>query len=158
MRQKEATAGSAANDKANNVALQENGVLNGQINTSKQANTDSNIDKHCSQDLATSLANGTSQFSPIRTVPSPRGPLQVLASSSQDSRFLETGGSSKHRRSSLDTVGSVPFPPNRENTERPSSCCPALLLEGTELSRYGAKIYKMKDGLIGSALDLIKKR
>ncbi|XP_055086359.1 uncharacterized protein si:dkey-91i10.2 [Periophthalmus magnuspinnatus] len=158
MRQKEATAGSAANDTANNVASQDNGDLHGQNKTDQQANSDSNIEKQCSQDLATFVGNGTTQFSPIRTVPSPRGPLQVLASSPQDSTsVLETGGSIKPRRSSLDTVGSVPFPPNRENIERPSSCCPALLLEGTELSKYGEKIYKMKDGLIGSALHLIKK-
>lgn len=62
------------------------------------------------------------------------------------------------RRSSLEPAGSVPFPPSRENWGRPSSCCPALLPEGTDLSSYGAKISKMKDGLIGSALDLIKKR
>ncbi|XP_072301373.1 uncharacterized protein arhgef49 [Eucyclogobius newberryi] len=154
MRQKEATAGSAANGKANDVAPRENGDLNGQI----KMDLDGNIEKHLGPDLATSTANGTAQFSPIRTVPSPRGPLRVSAGLSRDGAgFLETGSGGKHRRGSLDTVGSVPFPPNRENAERPSSCCPALLLEGTELSRYGAKIYKMKDGLIGSALDLIKK-
>uniref|UniRef100_A0AAV2JXD4 Uncharacterized protein n=1 Tax=Knipowitschia caucasica TaxID=637954 RepID=A0AAV2JXD4_KNICA len=147
MRQKEAngsmTNGSTAIAEANDVALID---LNGQIQTDTQASSDS------SKELATSAMDGTRHFSPIRTVPSPRGPFQVLASSSQLS-----GASSKPRRSSLDTVGSVPFPPNRDVVERPSSCCPALLLEGSELSKYGAKIYKMKDGLIGSALDLIKK-
>ncbi|XP_069588730.1 uncharacterized protein [Ranitomeya imitator] len=42
-------------------------------------------------------------------------------------------------------------------SEAHSSCCPSLLLEATDLSGYGAKLQKMKDGLIGSALDLIKK-
>lgn len=102
----------------------------------------------------------TSTFSPIRTGPSPRSPLQPLASSAQEKASTAGGddGSSRRRRSSLEPAGSFPFPPSRENWERPSSCCPALLLEGTDLSSYGAKIYKMKDGLIGSALDLIKKR
>ncbi|XP_026150475.1 uncharacterized protein arhgef49 [Mastacembelus armatus] len=101
----------------------------------------------------------TSSYSPIRTGPSPRSPLQPLASSDQEKAVAAGGdvGSSRRRRSSLEPAGSIPFPPNRENWERPSSCCPALLLEGADLSSYGAKIYKMKDGLIGSALDLIKK-
>eukprot|EP00066_Takifugu_rubripes_P001212 XP_003962257.2 PREDICTED: uncharacterized protein LOC101063336 [Takifugu rubripes] len=101
-----------------------------------------------------------STSSPIRTSPSPRMPLQPLASSTQEKAPAArgddcTGG--RRRRSSLEPTGSVPFPPSKENWDRPSSCCPALLLEGTDLSSYGAKIYKMKDGLIGSALDLIKK-
>ncbi|XP_034549069.1 uncharacterized protein si:dkey-91i10.2 [Notolabrus celidotus] len=102
----------------------------------------------------------TTTYSPIRTVPTPRLPLQPLASSGQEKAppaALGEDGSTRRRRSSLEPAGSVPFPPCRENFERPSSCCPALLLEGTDLSSYGAKIYKMKDGLIGSALDLIKK-
>ncbi|XP_022051556.2 uncharacterized protein si:dkey-91i10.2 [Acanthochromis polyacanthus] len=101
----------------------------------------------------------SSAYSPIRTGPSPRSPLQPQASSAQDKASVVGGddGGARRRRSSLEPAGSVPFPPGRENWERPSSCCPALLLEGTDLSSYGAKIYKMKDGLIGSALDLIKK-
>lgn len=110
--------------------------------------------------VAPTSTSVTSTYSPIRTGPSPRPPLQPLASSAQE-KAPAAGveeGSSRRRRSSLEPAGSVPFPPSRENWERPSSCCPALLLEGTDLSSYGAKIYKMKDGLIGSALDLIKKR
>nr|XP_020479630.1 uncharacterized protein LOC109974014 [Monopterus albus]XP_020479631.1 uncharacterized protein LOC109974014 [Monopterus albus] len=103
--------------------------------------------------------SSTSTYSPIRTGPSPRPPLQPLASSAQEKAPAagEDVGSSRRRRSSLEPAGSVPFPPSREKWERPSSCCPALLLEGADLSSYGAKIYKMKDGLIDSALDLIKK-
>lgn len=102
----------------------------------------------------------TSTYSPIRIGPSPRSPLQPQASSTQDKVTIVGGddGSTRRRRGSLEPTGSVPFPPSRENWDRPSSCCSALLLEGTDLSSYGAKIYKMKDGLIGSALDLIKKR
>ncbi|XP_061579056.1 uncharacterized protein si:dkey-91i10.2 isoform X2 [Cololabis saira] len=101
----------------------------------------------------------TSTYSPIRTGPSPRSPLQPQANSARD-RVTVAGvddGGSRRRRSSLEPAGSVPFPPGRQKWERPSSCCSALLLEGTDLSSYGAKIYQMKDGLIGSALDLIKK-
>lgn len=108
----------------------------------------------------TSSTSITSTHSPIRTGPSPRSPLQPLASSTQVKASAAGGddGYSRRRRSSLETAGSIPFPPSKEKWERPSSCCPALLLEGADLSSYGAKIYKMKDGFIGSALDLIKKR
>ncbi|CAJ1079146.1 uncharacterized protein si:dkey-91i10.2 [Xyrichtys novacula] len=114
----------------------------------------------CNNNPTPTSTSVTSTYSPIRTVPTPRPPLQPLANSAQEKTpaapFGDDGGT-RRRRSSLEPVGSVPFPPCRENWERPSSCCPALLLEGTDLSSYGAKIYKMKDGLIGSALDLIKK-
>ncbi|KAM4557953.1 uncharacterized protein arhgef49 isoform 1-T2 [Odontesthes bonariensis] len=112
----------------------------------------------CTASPSSSSSSVTSAFSPIRTGPSPRPPLQPQASAGQDkATVVAEDGSARRRRSSLEPAGSVPFPPSREICERPSSCCPALLLEGTDLSRYGAKIYKMKDGLIGSALDLIKK-
>ncbi|XP_057191503.1 uncharacterized protein si:dkey-91i10.2 isoform X4 [Triplophysa rosa] len=54
-------------------------------------------------------------------------------------------------------VAVVPFPVRWESGDGPSSCCPTILLDSTDLSSYGAKIYKMKDGFLGSALDLIKK-
>lgn len=112
------------------------------------------------EEHASSSTSVTSTRSPIRTGPSPRLPLEPLASSAQAKTPAAGGddGCSRRRRSSLEPAGSIPFLPTRENWERPSSCCPALLLEGADLSSYGAKIYKMKDGLIGSALDLIKKR
>ncbi|XP_045909525.1 uncharacterized protein si:dkey-91i10.2 [Micropterus dolomieu] len=123
--------------------------------TSSEKPPGNNVSSNCTV-APNSLA---SSFSPIRMGPSPRLPLQPLASTAQEkaSAAGQDDGSSRRRRSSLEPTGSVPFPPSRENGERPSSCCPALLLEGTDLSSYGAKIYKMKDGLIGSALDLIKK-
>ncbi|XP_054642689.1 uncharacterized protein si:dkey-91i10.2 [Dunckerocampus dactyliophorus] len=119
---------------------------------------DSEADK--STGISRVTCNGTATSSPIRTGPSPRSPLKPEDSTTQRRSLLAgpyEDGNGRRRRCSLEPVGSVPFPPSRGNGERPSSCCPALLLEGTDLSSYGAKIYKMKDGLIGSALDLIKK-
>ncbi|KAM3607658.1 uncharacterized protein V6R79_011422 [Siganus canaliculatus] len=127
------------------------------LQTTASLEPPSTVSSNGSADTPTTSTSTT--LSPIRTGPSPRSPLQPLASSAQDKASNAWGdeGFSRRRRSSLEPAGSVPFPPGRENWERPSSCCPALLLEGTDLSSYGAKIYKMKDGLIGSALDLIKK-
>lgn len=130
------------------------------VTSSEEAPHDTVSSNSTTAPISSSSTSISSPFSPIRTGPSPRSPLQPLASSAQEKSTSAWGddGGSRRRRSSLEPAGSVPFPPNRENWERPSSCCPALLLEGTDLSSYGAKIYKMKDGLIGSALDLIKKR
>lgn len=117
------------------------------------------VTSNCTSSPSSSFDTATSTYSPIRTGPAPRAPLQPLDPAQEKS--INVGGDdgfTKRRRSSLEPAGSVPILPSRENWVRPSSCCPALLLEGTDLSRYGAKIYKMKDGLIGSALDLIKKR
>lgn len=128
--------------------------------TQPNTNTVSNNSIAALTTTTTTTTSVTSTYSPIRTGPSPRQPLQPLANSAQEKTPIVGGDefNSRRRRSSLEPAGSVPFPPSREIWERPSSCCPALLLEGTDLSSYGAKIYKMKDGLIGSALDLIKKR
>ncbi|XP_068184534.1 uncharacterized protein arhgef49 [Antennarius striatus] len=137
--------------------------ITGSSGEALQTNTSSYrppINTMCSTTTAgptSSSISMTSTFSPIRTGPSPRPPLQAPASSAQSKVSAECGddGSNRRRSSSLEPAVSVPFPP--ENWERPSSCCPTLLLEGTDLSSYGAKIYRMKDGLIGSAMDLIKK-
>ncbi|KAM8933620.1 uncharacterized protein RCH25_004042 [Pelodytes ibericus] len=91
---------------------------------------------------------------PICSSPVPRFPLQALSMHSEKDELVlcephvsDTGGSS----------GSLNIAEQGHRSEAPSSCCPSLLLEATDLSSYGAKLQKMKDGLIGSALDLIKK-
>ncbi|XP_053482958.1 uncharacterized protein si:dkey-91i10.2 [Ictalurus furcatus] len=88
---------------------------------------------------------------PICTGPVPRSPLQPQSTTAGEEHTEKAGDSG-----SMDPA-LVPFPPNRESAEGASTCCPAILLDGKDLSNYGAKIYKMKADLLGSALDLIKK-
>ncbi|XP_036401583.1 uncharacterized protein si:dkey-91i10.2 [Megalops cyprinoides] len=88
---------------------------------------------------------------PICTSPTPRSPLQPLATAQAEEEAVDTTRNAKEGASDL------AFPHQRKSSEGPASCCPALLLDGTDLSSYGAKISKMKDGFLGSALDLIKK-
>ncbi|XP_059417809.1 uncharacterized protein LOC132152885 isoform X2 [Carassius carassius] len=88
---------------------------------------------------------------PICTSPVARSLLHPQAATGRDE---ETKGPTGPRATD---VAVVPFPPHWESGDGPSSCCPAILLDGTDLSSYGAKIYKMRDGFLGSALDLIKK-
>ncbi|XP_010878048.2 uncharacterized protein si:dkey-91i10.2 isoform X2 [Esox lucius] len=87
----------------------------------------------------------------ICTGPTPRSPLQASGQTQGEEKADQTQVQDSGPSGGL-TVP-VPFPPpRRESAEGSSSCCPALLLDS-----YGAKIYSMKDGFIGSALDLIKK-
>ncbi|XP_076118968.1 uncharacterized protein arhgef49 [Alosa pseudoharengus] len=124
----------------------------------------------------TSLSTTTA---PICTGPAPRSPLPSTSAppsahgsdnNSNNSSSGSGGGGADGATepsactSSSSSSGSEvvegplgPFPSRKESGEAPSSCCPALLLEGADLSSYGAKIYSMRDGLLGSALDLIKK-
>lgn len=132
-------------------------------------------------------ASAPATTAPICTGPAPRSPLPSTSAShygdsgnnnnssscgggirgSVADRVTEPSSSSSSSSALASASGSgttdeplgAPFPPPRkESGEAPSSCCPALLLEGADLSSYGAKIYSMRDGLLGSALDLIKKR
>ncbi|XP_029558260.1 uncharacterized protein LOC115155617 [Salmo trutta] len=95
----------------------------------------------------------------ICTGPTPRSPLQPSSKTQGKGTMYHTQAQDSRPNVGLSVprASLVPFPPHRESAEGPSSCCPALLLDSTDLSSYGAKIYKMKDGFIGSALDLIKK-
>ncbi|KAI5621146.1 hypothetical protein C0J50_19081 [Silurus asotus] len=88
---------------------------------------------------------------PICTGPAPRSILQPMSTTAGEEQTNKAEGSE-----SIDPA-LVPFPPNRENAEGASACCPTILLDGKDLSSYGAKIYKIKTDLLGSALDLIKK-
>lgn len=88
---------------------------------------------------------------PICTSPTPRPPLQPLATPQEG----EVGGAASDTK---DDGSALALPSLRDSTRAPPTCCPALLLDGTDLSSYGAKISKMRDGFLGSALDLIKKR
>ncbi|XP_030066738.1 uncharacterized protein LOC115475138 [Microcaecilia unicolor] len=92
---------------------------------------------------------------PICSSPIPRSPLQAVAIRNEEEEEgilckLQTVGTNRCK-------GVQAIAEHCLNSEAPSSCCPSLLLEATDLSTYGAKLQKMKDEFIGSALDLIKK-
>lgn len=88
---------------------------------------------------------------PICTGPVARSPLHPQAAAGKEEETKGPAGPG------ATDVAVLPFPPRRESGDVPSSCCQAILPDGTDLSSYGAKIYKMRDGFLGSALDLIKK-
>lgn len=90
---------------------------------------------------------------PICSSPVSRFPLQVLNMHSTRAELVVCEPHVSDSSSGLPGMAEQGLP-----SEAHSSCCPSLLLEATDLSGYGAKLQKMKDGLIGSALDLIKKR
>ncbi|KAK3543762.1 hypothetical protein QTP70_027175, partial [Hemibagrus guttatus] len=98
-----------------------------------------------------SRSNEEASDAPICTGPAPRSPLQSQSTTASEEHTEKAGDSG------IMDPAVVPFPPNRESTEGASTCCPAIILDGKDLSSYGAKIYKMKADLLGSALDLIKK-
>ncbi|XP_073401399.1 uncharacterized protein [Dendrobates tinctorius] len=89
---------------------------------------------------------------PICSCPVSRFPLQALNMHSTKEELVVCEPHVSHMASGPPGMAEQGLP-----SEAHSSCCPSLLLEATDLSGYGAKLQKMKDGLIGSALDLIKK-
>lgn len=103
------------------------------------------------EEISKSRSIEETSHAPICTGPAPRFPLQLQSTTAEEvnTEEADSGGMDPPM---------VPFPPSRENAEGASTCCPAILLDGKDLSSYGAKIYKMKSDLLGSALDLIKKR
>ncbi|XP_042192119.1 uncharacterized protein si:dkey-91i10.2 [Callorhinchus milii] len=92
------------------------------------------------------------QAAPIRTCPAPGSPLHTLPRGGED-QAGEGSRTAPGSGLSLD-----PGSEGKQVCEAQSSCCPSLLLDAaTDLSGYGAKLQQMKDGLIGSAIDLLKK-
>ncbi|KAM4626464.1 uncharacterized protein O3C94_019528 [Discoglossus pictus] len=104
------------------------------------------IAQHCSLE---SKAHPRSFSAPICSSPVPRFTLLADTMHSEREEHVVCG---PHLSNTLPQVAEHGL-----SAEAYSSCCPSLLLEATDLSVYGAKLQKMKDGLIGSALDLIKK-
>ncbi|XP_041119457.1 uncharacterized protein LOC121322918 isoform X2 [Polyodon spathula] len=108
---------------------------------------------NCQEDSAASdstsgikTCQSESLVSPICTSPIPRSPLP------------HGGGSGVNQHQSKKKFSKdFSFRDEPQAAETQSTCCPSLLLEATDLSSYGAKICKMKEGFIGSAFDLIKK-
>uniref|UniRef100_A0ACB8G155 Uncharacterized protein n=1 Tax=Sphaerodactylus townsendi TaxID=933632 RepID=A0ACB8G155_9SAUR len=91
---------------------------------------------------------------PICSSPIPRPPLQSAAGPTEGEKDFAEGDKQGLYARQLSEVLHHAGPSLVSETQ--SSCCP-LLLEATDISSYGAKLQKMKDEFIGSALDLIKK-
>ncbi|XP_075037277.1 uncharacterized protein LOC142098374 isoform X1 [Mixophyes fleayi] len=91
---------------------------------------------------------------PICSSPVSRFPFQALSMHSEKEELVVCDS---HVSDTIRSSGFRGIAEQGPSSEAHSSCCPSLLLEATDLSGYGAKLQKMKDGLIGSALDLIKK-
>lgn len=92
---------------------------------------------------------------PVCSSPVPRSPLQAVAIHRAGQEIFsaeQQKGETRELSDGLHLAGQSPA------SEAQSSCCSSLLLEATDLSSYGAKLQKMKDEFIGSALELIKKR
>ncbi|XP_067995082.1 uncharacterized protein [Melanerpes formicivorus] len=91
---------------------------------------------------------------PICSSPIPRSPLQAVAVQRAGQEVL----SHEQQNGETRQVNDVPHLAGQSlASEAQSSCCSSLLLEATDLTSYGAKLQKMKDEFIGSALELIKK-
>ncbi|XP_075465985.1 uncharacterized protein LOC142499860 isoform X1 [Ascaphus truei] len=113
------------------------------------------IAQHGSLESRSHSASYCSTFpAPICSSPVPRFPLQTVTIHREKEEYVvcEPNLSIANRSSGFPNIAEQCL-----TSEAHSSCCPSLLLEATDLSGYGAKLQKMKDGLIGSALDLIKK-
>lgn len=91
---------------------------------------------------------------PICSSPIPRSPLQGVAVHRAEQETFsdeQQKGETRQLNDVLHLAG------QSLASEAQSSCCSSLLLEATDLTSYGAKLQKMKDEFIGSALELIKK-
>ncbi|XP_051881193.1 uncharacterized protein si:dkey-91i10.2 [Pristis pectinata] len=103
------------------------------------------------QDPDTPASPGKEHLAPPVCIgPAPSSPLQTVA--------IPLGSSEPGSRHQEARQRDANGPEKSSAAEAQSSCCPSLLLEAAaDLSAYGVTFQQMKDGLIGSAIDLIKK-
>ncbi|XP_020366182.2 uncharacterized protein si:dkey-91i10.2 [Rhincodon typus] len=103
----------------------------------------------------TSLGEHGVSPDPICTSPAPGSPLQTEVTLPHECEDLAKRPELANR-----TGFGQSFSCAEKNIagEAQLSCCPSVLLEtAADLSGYGVRFQQMKDGLIGSAIDLIKK-
>ncbi|XP_043550184.1 uncharacterized protein si:dkey-91i10.2 [Chiloscyllium plagiosum] len=103
----------------------------------------------------TSLGEHHASPDPICTSPAPGSPLQTEVTLPRGCEDLVKRPEPTNHAGFSQDVNHV-----EKNMvgEAQLSCCPSLLLEtAADLSGYGVRFQQMKDGLIGSAIDLIKK-
>lgn len=106
------------------------------------------------EDSKNQNVEGNRAAAPICSSPVPRSPLQGLAVKREE----EDGVLQDLTEANVNSVSGIcNAADGRFISEAQSSCCPSLLLEATDLSGYGAKLQKMKNEFIGSAMDLLKK-
>nr|XP_055070637.1 uncharacterized protein si:dkey-91i10.2 [Misgurnus anguillicaudatus]XP_055070638.1 uncharacterized protein si:dkey-91i10.2 [Misgurnus anguillicaudatus] len=142
-----------SNDKLKEVNREQNRERT-DISISQTNNTAEDLNPPCvhsGEEMSKPSTTAEVPGAPICTGPVARSPLHPQAGTGKREETKAPTGPG-----ATDVVV-LPFPLHRESGNGPSSCCPAILLDSTDLSSYGAKIYKMKDGFLGSALDLIKK-
>nr|XP_014436399.1 uncharacterized protein LOC102443795 isoform X2 [Pelodiscus sinensis] len=106
------------------------------------------------KDSSEQLSSADTSPVPICSSPIPLSPLPAIAIHGQGEEVCSDEQQGLDLRQ---LSGVLHFAGQALGSEAQSSCCPSLLLEATDLSSYGAKLQKMKDEFIGSALDLIKK-
>ncbi|KAJ1175803.1 hypothetical protein NDU88_001088 [Pleurodeles waltl] len=116
--------------------------------------TSTDVNQGLFEDTKNQNVEGSRATAPICSSPVPRSPLQGLAVHRQEEDCILHERTAANGNSVSEIVNAAD---GRLVSEAQSSCCPSLLLEATDLSGYGAKLQKMKNEIIGSAMDLLKK-
>ncbi|XP_041118524.1 uncharacterized protein LOC121322498 [Polyodon spathula] len=143
----------APQENLNNVSSADQGCCSERLEFESRSCDSRGEQLNCQEDsaapdstLGVKTFQSESLVSPVCTSPIPRSPLS------------HGGGSRVNQHQSKKKFSKdFSFRDEPQAAETQSTCCPSLLLEATDLSSYGAKICRMKEGFIGSAFDLIKK-